>query len=84
MVAFDFKQDKKALERAGLLPDDTQAALVRDQKTDPGVMTCCDSSDCSPTFGTPLGLSDILRVMANEWINKAMQCSNWTTDNNLS
>ena len=47
-------------------------------------MTCYDSSDCNPTSGTRLGLSDVLRVMTNKWIDKAIQCSNLTIDNDLS
>jgi hypothetical protein len=31
-------------------------------------MACCDSSDCSSTYGAPLGL---------------LQCINWAMDNNL-
>ena len=59
-------------------------ALVQNLETDPGVMTCCNSLDCNPTSGTPLGLRDIFRVMANKWIDKVVQYSNWTMDNNLS
>ena len=84
MIGFDFKQDGKALDRANLLPNNTQAALVRDLKTNLIIMVCCKCSDYNPTSGTAVGLSDVLKVMANRWIDKAMQCSNWTMDNNLS
>ena len=47
-------------------------------------MAYCNSLDCTPIPGTPLGLSDVLGVMAIKWIVKVMQCSNWTMDNALS
>jgi hypothetical protein len=83
MVAFDFTQDKITLDWAGLLPDNMQGAFVRDLKTNPVIMACCDSCDCNPTSGTPLGLSDVSKVMINKKIDKKMQYSNWTMDNNL-
>ena len=84
MVAFGFTQDKKTLDREGLLPNNTHTALVRNLKTDLVIMSCCNSSDCTPTLGTPLRLSDILKAMTNKLTDKEMQCSNWTMDTNLS
>ena len=84
MVAFDFKQNEKTLDQAGLLSDDMQAAFVRNLKTNPCGMVWYNFSECNLTSGTPLRLSDILRVMVNRWIDKEMQCSNWTMYNSLS
>ena len=84
MIAFDFTQDKITLDQAGLLPNDTQGAVVRNLKTSPIIMAWCNSSDCNLTSGTPLGLSDGSKVMINKKIDKKMQCSNWAMDNNLS
>ena len=61
-----------------------QAALVRDLKTNLVIMVCCGFSAFTPTSGTPLGLSNVLGVMATKGINKEMQYSNWTMDTNLS
>ena len=83
MVAFDFTQDNITLDRAGLLLDNTQGAFVRDLKTALVIMACCDSCDCNPTSGTPLGLSDVSKVMINKKIDIKMQYSNWTMGNNL-
>ena len=61
-----------------------QTALVHHLNTNLAIMECCNSSDCNLTSGTPLGLSDVVNVMTNKCINKAMQCSNWTIHNDLS
>ena len=65
MAAFNFSQDKLALECAGLLQGNTQGPLVHDLKTHPVIMTRCDSTGLSAATGTPLGLSDVLKVMVN-------------------
>ena len=36
------------------------------------------------TSGSPLGLSDISKVILNKNISKKMQCSTWTMDTDLS
>ena len=84
MIAFDFTHDKITLDQAGLLPKDTHVDFVRDLKTDPVIMVCCNSSYCNSTSRTLLGLRDVYKVMANKRIDKKVQCSNWTMDNNLS
>ena len=84
MVAFDFTQDRIALDWTGLLPNNTQRAFLRNLKTDLVIMACCDSCDCNLTSGTPLGLSNVSKVILNKNINKKMQCNNWTTDKDLS
>ena len=47
-------------------------------------MMSCDSSDPGAAAGTPLGLRDVLKVMANRSINTTMQLSDKTMDNNLT
>ena len=84
MATFDFTQDKMVLERAGLLQENAQGALVRDPKTDPAIMVSCDSLGLGAAAGTPLGLSNVLKVMANRSMDKTLQHGNWTMDNNLT
>ena len=55
--------------------------FVRDLKTDPVIMACCNSSDCNSTSGIPLGSSDVSKIMTNTRSYKKMQCTNWTMDN---
>ena len=84
MATFDFTQDKMVLERAGLLQENAQGALVRDPKTDPAIMVSCDSLGLGAAAGTPLRLSNVLKVMASISINKTMQLSDWAMNNNLT
>ena len=52
---FDFTQYKKTLDWAGLLPNNTQTALVHDLKTDLVIMVYCNSSDYDPLPGSHWG-----------------------------
>ena len=83
MLVFDFTQDKTTLDRVGLLPNNTHTSLVRNLKTDPVITACCNSSNCNLTSGTPLGLSDAVKVMTNKCIDTTIHCSNWTMNSNL-
>ena len=73
-----------ALEHAGLLRENAQGTLVRDLKTDPVIIASCDSLGLGAAAGTPLGLSDVLKSMANRSINKTKQLSDWTMSNDLT
>ena len=55
MAAFDFSQDRLALERAGVLQGNAQGPLVHNLKPDPVIMARCNSTDRSAAAGTPLG-----------------------------
>jgi hypothetical protein len=44
-IAFDFTHDTITLDWAGLLPNNTHGAFVRNLKTSPVIMACCDSCD---------------------------------------
>ena len=78
MAAFDFSQDKLALNRAGLLQGNAHEPLVHDLKTDPVTMARCNCADSSAAAGTPLGLSDVLKVLDGKGIDKIPQCSDWS------
>ena len=84
MVAFDFTQDKITLNRTGLFSNNTQGSFVRDVKTNPVITAYCNSCDCNSTSGTPLGLSDVFKVILNKKIDKRMQYSTTTMDKGLS
>ena len=82
MAAFNFFQDRLALIRAGLLQGNTHEPLVQDLKTDPAIMARCDCADSSAVAGTPLGLSDVLKVLAGKGIDTTPQRSDWSMANN--
>ena len=73
MTAINFSQDKLALIRAGLLQGNTHGALIHDPKTDPVIMARCDCADSNATAGTPLGVSNVLKVLAGKGIDKSPQ-----------
>ena len=79
-----FSQDKLALKFAGLLHGNAQEPLVHGLETDPVIMARYDSMSPSAAAGTPLGLNNVLKVMANISIYKTMQLSDWTMNNNLT
>ena len=75
MATFGISKDKLALEHTDLLQGNTQGPRVHDLKTDPVIIARCDSSDLNATVGTPLGLSNILKV-TNRGMDKTLQRSN--------
>ena len=84
MVAIDFSQDKLALIRVGLLQGNPHEALVHDLKTDPVIMARCDCADSNAAAGTPLGLSNVLKVLAGKGVDKSPQHSDWSMTNDLT